>query len=69
MKFDSNEYFGSNAGEVYECLAKNDGMTIPEIKKETGLSEKQIHFGLGWLGKEGKVAVKKAGKKILFILG
>ena len=66
MLLNSNEFFGENAGKVYEFLSANPKVTIVEIKKLIKISDKEVAYGLGWLAKEGKIEVEKVGRKVLF---
>ncbi len=52
---DANEYFGSNAGRVWNALSKGS-KTLTQLQKSTGLSLREVSIGLGWLAREGKIA-------------
>jgi DNA-binding transcriptional regulator GbsR (MarR family) len=54
------EFFGKNAGKVWKCLSGGGPKTLTELQKATGLSLKEASMGLGWLAKEGKIALKNA---------
>ena len=54
---ETNEFFGSRAGEVWKAL-KSGEKTLTHIQKATGLTPKEVSMGLGWLAKEGKVRIK-----------
>ncbi len=60
------EKVGENAGVVWNALNGTDGKAFKEIKKESGLKEKDLYLALGWLLREGKVSVD-AAEKDLFI--
>ncbi len=60
------EKVGENAGVVWNALNGTEGKTFKEIKKESGLKEKDLYLALGWLLREGKVSVD-AAEKDLFI--
>ena len=51
------EYFGSKAGIVWQCLKEGGGLTIAQLKRKTKLSDSEIYSGLGWLSREGKVEI------------
>lgn len=53
------ETIGLWAGTVWTALdaAENATLTLKGLKKATKLKEKEIYAALGWLGREGKVAV------------
>ena len=54
-----NEYFGSHAGAVWKALKGNE-RTLTQLQKITGLTLKEVSMGLGWLAKEGKIAIKSS---------
>ena len=60
------EKVGENAGVVWNALNGTEGKAFKEIKKESGLKEKDLYLALGWLLREGKVSVD-AAEKDLFI--
>jgi predicted Rossmann fold nucleotide-binding protein DprA/Smf involved in DNA uptake len=53
-EMDSNEYFGTMAGRVWNALSKGP-RTLTQLQKVTGLTLKEVGMGLGWLAKEGKI--------------
>ena len=53
----ANEYFGPHAGAVWKAL-KGGERTLTQLQKISGLTAKEVSMGLGWLAKEGKIAVK-----------
>ncbi len=57
------EEVGMAAGEVYSTLSLSDtAMTVVAIKKKTKLDLEMTHLGIGWLLREEKVNLVKAGK-------
>ncbi len=60
------EKVGENAGVVWNALNGTEGKAFKEIKKESGLKEKDLYLALGWLLREGKVSVD-AAEKDLFV--
>ncbi len=55
------EQIGTNAGEVWKALA--EGCTsLKEIKAATSLKEKEIYAAVGWLAREGKIALAPTDK-------
>ena len=54
VEMDSNEYFGMKAGKVWETLIKGP-KTLTQIQKLTGMTQKDVSLGLGWLAREGKI--------------
>ena len=60
--------FGVNAGMVWEGLNQNGPSTIDNIVRATGLRKESVYGALGWLGREGKIAVERRGRTLLFSL-
>lgn len=62
---------GENAGIIWRLLyGEHRKWTCQEIKKATGLSEREINAAIGWLAREGKLAIeeRQTGKrKILYV--
>jgi len=57
---DTMEFFGKNAGRVWTSLKNSGPQTLTQLQKSTGLTVKEVGAGLGWLAKEGKIALKNA---------
>lgn len=64
------ESIGTWAGEVYKALESSDTRMLgeKEIKKATKLKKDQIMSALGWLGREGKIAITMDDKDIVVTL-
>lgn len=61
--------FGVKAGIVWEALNKNGPCNLwKSCGKTTSLSREEVYGGLGWLGRENKIAVDRRGKAISFSL-
>lgn len=60
--------FGVNAGAVWRGLNQNGPGTIENIAKVTGLRRELVYGALGWLGREGKIAVERRGRTLIFAL-
>lgn len=62
---------GENAGIIWRLLnGEHRKWTFLEIKKATGLSDREINASIGWLAREGKLTIeeKQVGKrKILYV--
>jgi hypothetical protein len=52
---------GFAAGKIWQALNKGP-MAKSAIAKATGLSADVVDQGIGWLAREGKLTVVKAGK-------
>lgn len=59
------EFFGTNAGKVWQALNSSGALTAKELAKATKLKETEVFGALGWLGREGKlvIAEEKGQKK------
>lgn len=53
------ESIGTWAGEVYKALESSDTrmLGMKGIKKVTKLKKDELMAALGWLGREGKIAI------------
>ena len=51
------EVIGTNAGAVWNALSTANNLSVKQIKKLTKLKDKEIFAALGWLAREGKVAI------------
>ena len=52
------EIIGIAAGKIWNTIGEKR-LTRTQIKKATGLNEKMLFLGLGWLCKEGKIEFVK----------
>ncbi len=57
--------FGKNAGRVWHLLNEKGSLKEDDITKETSLSNKDIHAGIGWLAREDKICKKEDGSLVL----
>ncbi len=64
------EVIGTWAGAVWTALnsAENATLTMKALKKVTKLKEKEVFAALGWLGREGKVAIAETEKDVTITL-
>lgn len=64
------ESIGTWAGEVYKALetAPEKKLGLKGIKKATKLKKDEIMAALGWLGREGKIAINMVDEEILVSL-
>lgn len=62
------EIIGSNAGLVWNALSAANGQTGKALKKATKLKDKDLYAALGWLAREGKIAIEAAGDDIVVTL-
>lgn len=64
------ESIGTWAGEVYKALETSETKTLglKLIKKATKLKKDEMMAALGWLGREGKVAITTSDDDIIVTL-
>ena len=64
------ETSGNWAGSVWTALnsAEEATLTMKALKKATKLKEKEIFAALGWLGREGKVAIAETETDVTITL-
>ena len=54
----NTETIGCWAGLVWNALNEADILDIKQIKKITKLKDKEVFAAIGWLAREGKVAIQ-----------
>jgi len=54
------EYFGVKAGMLWQCLHEHGPLSIVQIKRKTKMSDADVYGALGWLAREGKLAIRGA---------
>lgn len=62
------EKMGINAGKVWTILDDNGRQNVKDLRKAAKLTEKDLYAALGWLGREGKVAMEEVEKDIFVSL-
>ena len=65
------EAIGSWAGLVWNALSATDTVGLKQLKKITKLKDKEVFAAIGWLAREGKIAIlpnEEDEKDILFQL-
>jgi hypothetical protein len=62
------EKIGINAGKVWTVLDENGRQNLKEIKKATKLTDKELYAALGWLAREGKIALEEVEKELFVSL-
>ena len=53
----NTEVIGTNAGSVWVALNTADALGIKQIKKITQQKDKEGVAAIGWLAREGKIAI------------
>lgn len=60
---------GKDAGVIWRYLEQHREATATGLAKGTGLKQKQVDRALGWLAREGKIAIEKNVNKEVVTLG
>lgn len=60
---------GSNAGILWQLMNNSMSWDYEELKKESGLSDKDFWAALGWLARENKIEfdAADAGKEKVYL--
>lgn len=53
----NTEIIGTNAGAVWAALDEAGTLSVKQLKKATKLKDKEVFAALGWLAREGKIAL------------
>jgi hypothetical protein len=53
----NTETIGTNAGLIWNALNEENALSVKQLKKVTKLKDKEVFAALGWLAREGKVAI------------
>jgi predicted HTH transcriptional regulator len=56
------DVIGNAAGKIWEYLDKNGPSSVSKITTETGINKNDIQRAIGWLSKEGKLAIEMKGR-------
>jgi hypothetical protein len=62
------EKIGINAGKVWTVLDETGRQNVKDVKKATKLTDKNLYAALGWLAREGKVAMEEVDKELYISL-
>ena len=54
----NTETIGAWAGLVWNALNESDVLGLKQLKKITKLKDKEVFAAIGWLAREGKVAIQ-----------
>jgi hypothetical protein len=53
----NTETIGANAGLIWNALNEGNTLSVKQLRKATKLKDKEVFAALGWLAREGKVAI------------
>lgn len=64
------ESIGTWAGEIYKALENSDTrmLGLKGLKKATKLKKDETMAALGWLGREGKIAISQTDEDVVVTL-
>lgn len=62
------ERIGINAGKVWTVLDETGRQNVKDVKKATKLTDKDLYAAVGWLAREGKVAMEEVDKELYISL-
>ena len=54
----NTETIGAWAGLVWNALYESDVLGLKQLKKISKLKDKEVFAAIGWLAREGKVAIQ-----------
>ena len=61
-----NHEIGTHAGVLYQYLAGNPAITAAALRKEVGLTAREIDQALGWLARESKLRAERDGRALRY---
>lgn len=60
-------HFGVWAGKVWQALNRNNILSVEELATKLSLTDEEVCGGLGWLAREGKIAIVEGGKRYMLL--
>lgn len=64
----NTDVIGTNAGSVWNVLNEKNAQPLKALKKATKLKDKEIYPALGWLAREGKIAIEESEDDVIITL-
>tara|TARA_B100001093_G_C26472054_1_gene861072 strand:+ start:133 stop:354 length:222 start_codon:yes stop_codon:yes gene_type:complete len=61
-----NHEIGTHAGKVYQHLVQNPALTATAIRKDVGLTAREVDQALGWLAREAKLSAERDGRALRY---
>ena len=55
---------GETSGKVWQYLRKNNVSTLSALEKGVKAPASAVHMALGWLAREGKIAVEQEKRSV-----
>lgn len=59
---------GCNAGKIWQILSDNANWSYDDLKKKSGLKDKELGAAIGWLARENKIEFEQEGEKLYMYL-
>ena len=59
---------GEDAGRVWTTLEFKGELSLAQLSRELGISEKRIRMAVGWLAREDKLNFRESGKQVFLTL-
>ncbi|NOU22044.1 MAG: winged helix-turn-helix domain-containing protein [Methyloglobulus sp.] len=53
---------GVAAGKIWHYLEKNGSSSVTKVTTDTGIAKNDVQRAIGWLAKEGKLAIELKGR-------
>jgi hypothetical protein len=63
-----NNEIGETAGAIWHTLNEEGPLSLATLKKQIKASDAILHMALGWLAREGKVAIEADGRSYKVLL-
>ena len=60
---------GENAGIIWRMMDNNKHWEYGELKKATGLSDRELNAAIGWLARENKIQFLSRHQSVYRIIG
>ena len=59
---------GEAAGQIWQYLNQHGTATLPQLQRDTGLTERLLQMGIGWLAREGQLAFHQDRRTLILAL-
>jgi hypothetical protein len=60
----NSAFIGETAGKVWQFLQKNESATLTAVEKGVKAPASAVYMALGWLAREGKVAIEQEKRSV-----
>jgi Winged helix-turn-helix domain (DUF2582) len=55
---------GATAGSVWHFLRQHGQTALPAVKAAVGVPDSMLHMAIGWLAREGKLEIRRRGRRV-----